>query len=655
MSQDISSSVHTTAEDVAGWDAIYLCAGLGVAELAPWVDRQTDELTDGGSEEGVTPTPPTWLALVCGPLLYTLCVPPSADAIGSFGGIDGCPVLKLRVFWLLQCWAFTLDRAAVEQVIRMLVHDISMAANTDLSMTKSGSNVHVVTQLQAINTLATMISLPNFRSSVITENPTPLLEGLRVMTLQLRTVDFRARVVEVLGEIIIVLGAASRSIASPLILHLWSLWSPNSMSFSQDMITNKKSNQTLDEDYLSISNALELLHPAILETTSCIVKSVGSLSVTLHQYVYPMVQQIVGTADQERHGFQQGITLWLTMVRNTYEVSVDMIQLLNGFISAIIHRGDALKGQQETIEFIMTCQSYIITGQNNILLHCGGNIMNMMEILLEQLSARSVVWVMKPVEALLLCCSAENAITLLWQTGFINKMLSIIAASINEFKPQFSIHELSDVALIEILYIFARIILLGSPGMLVLKSSAESLVGTSSASLLLGAVRLLIEKFDTANCSVPSGGRRKVWVMALLSLYPTNDKVLTECFIDTLVLADDLFCEMQIDEEELKPIKPEVAVAMAILNLDGEADVDMFGGDLEVVEGQSKSTRGDVEVEPVVEILQNHLLQDSSIISSTLLIQILRNKINEMKIYFDNDMMQLFMHSTESMRFMQFI
>eukprot|EP00428_Durinskia_dybowskii_P066940 CAMPEP_0170363018 /NCGR_PEP_ID=MMETSP0117_2-20130122/4638_1 /TAXON_ID=400756 /ORGANISM="Durinskia baltica, Strain CSIRO CS-38" /LENGTH=1545 /DNA_ID=CAMNT_0010617467 /DNA_START=31 /DNA_END=4668 /DNA_ORIENTATION=- len=204
------------------YDAVYVCAGLGVAYMGPFMTqlkRQCQALGQqpccGGGpynvdeEEGAS----YWVRQYLGPMIQQLLLSPTAGCI-----LPGKQqLLRSRLVWLLSVWMDKFDRAVLPHVLNILIDFIGPARGSD-----------VVVKMNAIQALQALINLEIFDISDLKYHVISAVEALCLFVRELEESDCKVTVLEVAGEFISLLSVqltALKPLVEPLAGYLENLWS----------------------------------------------------------------------------------------------------------------------------------------------------------------------------------------------------------------------------------------------------------------------------------------------------------------------------------------------------------------------------------------------------------------------------------------------
>lgn len=175
------------------WDAVYTCAGLGVAQLTPYFSKLKDQCEASGQAEAcraecpssftdnVTPTllarqegASYWVQHYLGPMVQELLKCPIAGSLPP----QGQQLLRARLIWLLSVWMHKFDASVLQHVLTILIDIVGPTSDSD-----------IVVKMYAIQALGALINLEIFDISALKFQVASAMEALCLLARSLQEAE----------------------------------------------------------------------------------------------------------------------------------------------------------------------------------------------------------------------------------------------------------------------------------------------------------------------------------------------------------------------------------------------------------------------------------------------------------------------------------
>jgi len=486
--QAAAAKVGAPDADVVVWDSVFLCAGLGAYSVGQLIDATA------------------WLRSILGPLWGQLLSDAKAGALRS-----GPQVLRHRLLWLLRCWFYQFDAACHADLLGLAASVLSPSNCSD-----------IVVSMEACLLVETALDTCVLKPEAIGPVLVQLVQALVSLASRLTEPDLQATVVGVIAKLVQCMGYAIKPLV-PVLVHQFSLLWQQSDSSSP-------------------------LKPTILDALTELVKAARESVTVLVNEMAPLIAFACSGTNDSSFLLKEGISLWLALMRNlpVGACSESLDSVLRACLDGLFCRQVSELSADELRELMLICEAYAVLGGLQCLLGCAESLHGTFQKVLCEVSPRSVVYVVRPLEAFFLTCPAETAL-FVTRYGLLTAPVRACAASTTDWGVMFEQHKEADVAVIMYVSLLARVLLV-DPRIIVDVCEAVSsqlpeevlrstrITGTS---LFYAIVRLMIDKFDV--CSYSRGGiwRRKLWVLALLALYPDH-AALWQWFPEVQRLAEEV-------------------------------------------------------------------------------------------------------------------
>lgn len=530
MIQNINLQLHAlnskAEKDILYWDAVYLCCGLGVSKLSSYINSND------------------WLSQFLGPLFQKVV---GDSFFGSLTG--GQQILRFRIVWLLSCWMYHWETNALNILSELVVIVFEVHSSSD-----------IVTTLTALQTLENIFRSQAFSSELFHPLIGRLIEALCAFINRLEENESKARVIETIGEVALIIGPQVEGVLDALVHYIGSIW--------------------------TVSDDKSPLRRSILETITIIVNVSKEKSYMLHSVVLPLINFAItgsvvskiqcpinenGESDgTQSYLFLEGLSLWLAVMRHlvyqtnqtSYSNQLDTLasSCLNTIFSESVINMGTLATEMDTEDikiFSMILESYGIHGQHIFLQSNSQYLAMMYSKLLGQVEARVVPYLLRPIESLALTCPAETNAFLI-QSGCLFRMLQSCFARVQLFRELLQDFIEPEICIVSYLSVIARL-MLGTDGissilhiLQYILADLQRLNATSiNVEMLFQSIlQLFIDMFDFVGGCTGGTWRRKLWCLALLSIYPTDNPSLLQLFGNILVMTDSVLCEEDNDSQE---------------------------------------------------------------------------------------------------------
>lgn len=197
-SSELTITQWAWSRELKFWDAVYMCAGLGVAQLTPFFSKMKDQCESSGQAEAcraecpstftdnVTPThlatqegASYWVQHYLGPMVQELLNFPSAGCLPQ-----GQQLLRARLIWLLSMWMHKFDASVLQHVLTILIDIVGPASDSD-----------IVVKMYAIQALEALINLEIFDITVLKFQVVSAVEALCLLVRSLQEPDCKVSIV----------------------------------------------------------------------------------------------------------------------------------------------------------------------------------------------------------------------------------------------------------------------------------------------------------------------------------------------------------------------------------------------------------------------------------------------------------------------------
>ena len=232
--------------------------------------------------------------------------------------------------------------------------------------------------------------------------------------------------------------------------------------------------------------------------------------------------------------------------------------------------------------YMQVLEAYALCGGRDCLVANASALQGVLAGLLCQVAPSSVQYVVRPIEAFFLACPADTA-NFLAQSGLLLPIVRACAADVPHWKEALKEYSEPKVSLVSYLSIVARLLLVPE-GVSALAQAAEALamevppavctaIGLNGPSIVTSLARLLIDNFDAAGYRSTGPWYRKLWCLALLSLFPSHPQFY-EWFPEVIHIATDVVTEEGTPEGKERALRMVPAMLSAGC-MDSYANVDV--------------------------------------------------------------------------------
>jgi hypothetical protein len=415
-----------------------------------------------------------------------------------------------------------------------------------VSILTSDSKNDVVSNFKTLDLLQAMLDKDSYiEPAAFAPYVVKIIQYLCDYTVQLEQIENKAKVIRIIGIVIVHSGEYIGGMVSPLMSYLRTMWSDD---FSQKMI-----------------------NIAVIEVITLLVNVAKVSSVHIHSICLPLIHHSVVSLskatsfvdefgerlDDDNVLYEGGLNLWLRISRNTppenYSGALDSLCneiLTHIFVSGIGNSGiddveyDVSEGIVQNI--CMAVEALAIIGGAVCLNTISAAFAKMIDIYLDNVPVRFQNFILRPIEAFFLRCPVET-VSFLVQSGLLTKMVLCCCGNIDEL--QAVLNEIvADRIIVNNLSIIARILLQFPHA---LKHSCDAVIehlrqkNISDASLtsdflLCALTKLMINNFDTLSDSVISASlwRKKLWSLSLWGLLPSSSGPIISMLPNLLVMTE---------------------------------------------------------------------------------------------------------------------
>jgi len=345
-----------------------------------------------------------------------------------------------------------------------------------------------------------------------------------------------------------------------------------------------------------------------LQVLTTIVKQSKSTASSLSSMICPLIHfaivesyqkpinSITGdddNIDTSEYLVEEGVSLWLSLARNYHTTNDESMSLFNLCLHALFKSDDAAYadlGLESLKEIMMIVEVHAILGGGACLQACAPLLKDMYDRVLGSVAPRVVPYIIRPLEAFALSCPNEISL-FAFQTRILENMIKSCMSYVPGLEEAMKKFHESEVAVVSYLSFICRIIVCAPHVLMeVLNNVVIELInqgvapaGTTANALLLSVVRLLINMVDMAGSCAGGTWRRKLWALALLSLYP-NDQTLFEVFPDVLLLTESVICEeLEDSNTNDQDTANRFALSMAAQNTEDAAFIGQNAVDVDTV------------------------------------------------------------------------
>ena len=196
-------------------------------------------------------------------------------------------IVTRRILWVLSCWSYLISPEILPDVLELIRSVID----------PSNANSDVVTKYQATVTLKSVIETENFKSSMLINLYPAFVQSLCQLTLNLEECENRSSVVNLIGDIVYIMGCRVRTMLQPIASHLCALWKD--------------------------CEPTSPVKSSILDTLARLIKASGRTSDVLHPALFSLIADVLGH-EGAFFARKEACSLWLALIRDTSVYSVDL-------------------------------------------------------------------------------------------------------------------------------------------------------------------------------------------------------------------------------------------------------------------------------------------------------------------------------------------
>ena len=441
-----------------------------------------------------------WFSRVIGPLITSQVAVVSREQP---------QILLLRCIWLVSCWAHALSPSLMPPLLDLFVTIIGEESCCDAAV-----------KLQTVETLTNMVSNDCLSSEGFADRYMRLIEVLCPLTARLTESESRSRTIELVSSLMSSLGSSLRPMLAPLANQLQALW------FGSES-----------------SSPLKL---ALLQALTSVVRVAREASIELHQLLVPVLRFATSGSEESNFLAEEGVSLWLAVVRNAGSYTGPLDELFRLSIPALFAAELVpLTEPEKAKTFMLLVEAYIILGRQSFLSSNAAALKLVFDHTLCRVLPRVVSHVVRPIESMLIVCPSDAALFLL-QSGALITLLRPCAAAVVSISKNFEDFAEIDLALLSYLSVCARLIVVAPS---IIQQAASTVIEDGDV-LLRGIARLLIDKFDAVGFSSSGLWRRKLWCLAILSMYYSPVQELLDWLPEALAICDEVSAEQIKDREE---------------------------------------------------------------------------------------------------------
>ncbi len=293
-----------------------------------------------------------------------------------------------------------------------------------------------------------------------------------------------------------------------------------------------------------------------MKTLTRAVQVAGAVSNTLFSVTIPVLLYSLSGALDSSYLAKDGIALWLTVARNiSPEHYCPALDELLQFRLWNLFEHDLVSSDIDDVRDVMLIiEAYALVGGRQCLVNSASVLNHVYERTLGQVSPRAVGFITRSLEAFIAVCPHE-AVQFLVQSGCLQSMLRACSAAVPELSQYLQDFAEADVAVVSYLSIFARLCLNSSDTLqreiwTLSQSIRTPEVSSHSEPFVLrrSLLRLLIDKFDSVGYCQGGMWRRRLWCLALLSLFPSEDTAISQWFPEVINICADIISEENSEE-----------------------------------------------------------------------------------------------------------
>ncbi|CAI2186080.1 9163_t:CDS:10, partial [Funneliformis geosporum] len=269
-----------------------------------------------------------------------------------------------------------------------------------------------------------------------------------------------------------------------------------------------------------------LFKPAILVILTKLVQALWEQSISLHEFIIPIIQYSVSTNTEEHvYLLEDGLDLWLAILENTVECTPSLFNLVPMAIGLLEFGSDTLK------KVLWIIESYILLVPEMIVQSYAIPIMSAFTQLLGDLKPEACRAIIHVIDIALQACPFELLKESIINTGLLVKLLNSIL-SVNEENPY---------VLVGYVSILARIIINDLGFFLHFITIASQQYNIQQQNLLEKVLETWLDKFD--NIGHPK--QRKLSAMAFATLISTTNPTILSLLAQFIGVWCDVLSEVK--------------------------------------------------------------------------------------------------------------
>jgi hypothetical protein len=438
----------------------------------------------------------------------------------------GAQLLCYRLVWFVRCWFYHFDTSLHESILAMIIGMLEPSHGSD-----------VVVLMETVQLIETALD-QGFQSDMLATRLIELMQGIARVATSLEDGDLQGTVVKVISKLIITMDAHLVPMLEQLTMLFVSLWDQSEQSSP--------------------------IRPALLDALTQMVKatsSSGGISLEIQSMLLPIVAYALSGLEESTADYlsKEGVLLWLTILRNSHTGYTDGLdEVLPIALDGLFNRQGLSDGEITHLCNIMrVCESYAIIGGKDCLMKHATIFHQVFTKLIGEVAPKAVSFVMRPFEAFFLTCAPE-IIMFLEQSELLVAILKPCLAAMTNLP--LLVHHLEkkkemELAMIPHLTLIARIILVNPSSIMTGITSILQEIdftemkanGIDENIVVKELVGMMLDKFDQVGYSEAGMWRRRLWCLALLSLYPSQVAVydgFSQVFhIASLVIAEQCSSE----------------------------------------------------------------------------------------------------------------
>ena len=325
------------------WDAILLAAGVGSSVLSRFIDSAqvktiitAPQLLINYSVHLILSCKfnfiRQWMQTSIGPLTSALFSSEFAGSVVlSEGDHEVGHIMRRRVLWLISCWSYHISSDMLPGILQLLT--------AVLAQVEHGGDV--VTMIQAIDTLKAITETESFRASMIEGVFPALVRSMCHLTTRLEESEFQARVVDLIADLVLLMGVRVRPVLQPITTHLCALW-------------------TAAGDEAPVKGP-------VLSALGKLVRSAGMASDGLHSVLLPLIASVF--SDNELAFLvPDACVLWQALVRDAAVYSASMDTILKLAIPILLQNDDFQIHESPLLKSLMLIlESYAVVGGQQVI------------------------------------------------------------------------------------------------------------------------------------------------------------------------------------------------------------------------------------------------------------------------------------------------